>query len=154
MNYLCDLLIENGREGEAIGIDPDYYVIRATYAQRLFEPGRADEALREIREVVRLCPDSAIYRVSLGRYLLAMGDADGAIHEFREAIRLSPYAIGAHRDLARAYEAKGMSEEARAEEQEAEQLAKGDERGELPEDAIRSMYEEFKAAPGRRLQKK
>ena len=52
--------------------------------------GRLDEAIREMREAVRLAPEAPFMRVGLADVLMAHGRYGEAIEPLREALRLAP----------------------------------------------------------------
>jgi Flp pilus assembly protein TadD len=68
----------------------------------LARQGKAEEAMREIGEALRLDPGSADAHNNMGLVLLASGRARESIVHFDEALRLKPDFAVARRNLARA----------------------------------------------------
>jgi tetratricopeptide (TPR) repeat protein len=61
--------------------------------------GRADEAMREYREALRLHPPHETARFNLAALIAARGDLDGAARLYREALALDPQSAEAHARL-------------------------------------------------------
>ncbi|HEY2805581.1 MAG TPA: serine/threonine-protein kinase [Gemmatimonadales bacterium] len=68
---------------------PDSADGRRMYGAWLKIAGRRDEALREMREAVRLAPNAPFMRVGLADVLMTLGRYDEAVGPLREALRLS-----------------------------------------------------------------
>jgi tetratricopeptide (TPR) repeat protein len=87
----------------------------SNYANELQEAGRADEAAKELSEVLRLNPGSAKAHVNLGSLLMAKGQLDNARSHFEQALRIEPKNAEYHSGYAYFLEHVGRKEEAAAE---------------------------------------
>jgi len=81
-------------------------------AVKLDGEGKADEAMREYKEAIRISPNFAEAHSNFGVLLRDRGDLDGAIREYRIAIVLKPGLAQAHNNLAIALYFKGSFAEA------------------------------------------
>jgi len=79
---------------------PDDAVAHMNRAAALDATGKANEAVREYKEAIRLKPDFAEAHSNLGVAYKEMGNFDAAIREYRTAIRLKPDFAEAHNNLA------------------------------------------------------
>ncbi|MBI4606771.1 MAG: tetratricopeptide repeat protein [Planctomycetes bacterium] len=83
-------------------------------ANDLLAGGRADDALRLLRDTVERYPRALLALLSLGRTLLQTGDAAGAEEALRRAADLEPAAFEAHHELAAALLRQGKTPAAAA----------------------------------------
>jgi tetratricopeptide (TPR) repeat protein len=128
--------VEHGKQAQAeaacrkaLDIKPDDPVAHFNLGKTLYSvPGHMDEAIRELREAIRLKKDYAEAHVALADALWSKGDTDGAIAVIRETIRLeredSEAQSYAHTYLGGLLLAKGQRDEAFAEYREAIRLNK------------------------------
>lgn len=102
-----------GREF-AIGteLDPLYAEGRRFYGVYLGLMGRTPEALRELREAVRLEPHIAMFRNSLADAHMSAGNYREAISELRTALEVDPCYAAARNRMIRCHERLGRFEEA------------------------------------------
>jgi serine/threonine protein kinase/tetratricopeptide (TPR) repeat protein len=85
---------------KAVDICPDDPVAHFNLGNTLRSvPGHVDEAIRELRDAIRLKQDYAEAHTALVEALSSKGDRDGAIAECREAIRLEKDDPEAHFNL-------------------------------------------------------
>lgn len=84
---------------KALALNPDLSSARTDRAAVLVELKRFDEALAELREIVRITPNSAVAHSNLGQALNRLRRYEEAIPELREAIRLDPNYAAAHMGL-------------------------------------------------------
>jgi tetratricopeptide (TPR) repeat protein len=70
------------------------------YAQRLEEPGRLDEALKQYKKVLRLKPNDVHARSSMAGIYAKQGQTDRAIMQYQEVLRLDPNFVDAGYNLA------------------------------------------------------
>ncbi len=84
----------------------------------LLTAGQNEQAVRHLREAVRLKPDFVAAHDNLGLGLRYLDQLDEAMACFREAARLDPFYVRAHINLANGFESQGKFAEARAEFQE------------------------------------
>jgi len=87
--------------------------------------GRAEDALRELREAVRLDPDVQKARYDLGLVYETNGQLDEAMAEYRAAARLDPTFPHPHNHLGVVHHAKGQLDDAVRELREAIRLDPG-----------------------------
>jgi tetratricopeptide (TPR) repeat protein len=73
---------------QAIEHSPDVAEIRYYFSMVLHRVRRADEAIEQIREAIRIKPDY-LYHSRLADLLARRGDHDEAVEELQEALRLS-----------------------------------------------------------------
>ena len=83
---------------------PDVFRVRNSYGMALLHtPGGSNEAVRELREAVRIRPDDPEAHSDLGLALMQVnGGLTEAIDEFKTALRLNPLLSGAHLNLGQA----------------------------------------------------
>jgi hypothetical protein len=74
----------------AVERNPKAWLARNNLGKVLLQEGRTDEALRQLREAVRLEPDSPEAHANLGNCLSAKGLAAGAREEYAAALRIDP----------------------------------------------------------------
>ena len=84
--------------------------------------GKLDEALAELKKVLRARPDHAQARYLYGKILLAQGSAEQAAEQLEAAVRSAPKDANIHYQLARAYQSLGREEAARKEREVYQQL--------------------------------
>jgi putative PEP-CTERM system TPR-repeat lipoprotein len=75
--------------------------------QLLFQDGKRDEALAEVKAAADAHPDSAEAQLLLGRVHAARGDSEPAEAAFREVIRINPRISAAQVELSKLLLAKG-----------------------------------------------
>lgn len=90
-------------------------VLGRLYARK----GSLDEALKHLREAIRVAPAYAGGHNDLGSVLAMKGREDEAIGHFQEALRIRPRFAEAHHNLALALQHKGLNNEAIAHFQKA-----------------------------------
>jgi predicted Zn-dependent protease len=120
--YLADLLLENGRPGEALALldrarelAPDYRPLDLQRGRALYELNRLDEAqvlLEGVAGEAGLAPRAAFY---LGQIALMRRDYSAAAGYFERTLELDPEAERAHYPLAQALRALGDATRAQAE---------------------------------------
>jgi tetratricopeptide (TPR) repeat protein len=84
--------------------------------------GRADKAIEEFKEALRIYPNYEGAHNNLGNAYYNQGRIDEAIVEYEETIRLKPDFVGAHYNLGRTYYDKGRMDEAIREYEETIRL--------------------------------
>lgn len=92
---------------------PDHGPILLRMAQVAGEMGRRDEAIRHLREAVRVDPGNREARLELGRALFDSGDVDGAIYETERLLEVDPLSIDALYNLGAIYGNLGQNDRAR-----------------------------------------
>lgn len=102
--------------------------IRHELAVVLSLQGRAQEALKEMREAVRLAPKDAEFRYKLALALNETGDPAGTLAQLEEAIKLDPRHVRAWYNLGLARNSAGDTSGALAALGRAEALDPGDAR--------------------------
>jgi type IV pilus assembly protein PilF len=136
-NNLGQLLAKSGRTSEAIAefdkaLDINLYmepwVARCNKGQTLYELGRKDEGLVELRTCIRIAPKYCQGRRELGRILMAEGKAAEAIVELEAYARVCPGTADAQLRLGQARLKAGDAAGARAAFEQCQTLA-----GEAPE---------------------
>jgi tetratricopeptide (TPR) repeat protein len=88
----------------------------------LFDDGRVDDAVVQLRTALRLDPTYADAHNNLGRALAAQGKYQDAEPQYREALRLNPNSAQAENNLGVALERQGRHGEAQAHYDEALRL--------------------------------
>lgn len=88
---------------KAIQLDPNYATGRQWYSLYLNATGRAEEAIAEAREALRLDPVSPIIALGVGSRLYHARRFDEAIEQFRKTLELDPTFVLAYHNLGRAY---------------------------------------------------
>jgi tetratricopeptide (TPR) repeat protein len=78
----------------------------------LIKRGLIDEAMKELREAIKIDPELSDAHWILGRALVWEGNIDEGIEELQKAIRIDPECIGAHFYLGDAYDQNGKTDEA------------------------------------------
>ena len=101
----------------AISLNADYATAHHWYAELLSVQGRMEDALQESSRAAELDPLSPAIIKDRGMLLYYARDYSGAIEHARKAFELDPHFATAHRLLSLAYQAKGMFNEAFAENQ-------------------------------------
>ena len=94
--------------------DPEDEMAHYGLARMLVELDRRDEAIRHLRESVRVRPDFAHALNDLGRLHLLDGEVEAAASLFRGAIAASPALPQAHHNLGAVLFGQGRAEEAEA----------------------------------------
>lgn len=74
----------------AIERAPDYVLARMSLADLLLEFNKPDEAVQQLREVIRIDPDDAEPRAMLGKLYATRGDHAAALEQYLIASRLRP----------------------------------------------------------------
>jgi hypothetical protein len=98
-----------------LAVTRDNGVAHYNYGMALTTAGRGDDAIRQLREAVRLEPDFAFAHERLGLALGRRGDHAGAAVELKEVVRIMPENAGAHSNLGLAFANQGKTAEAIAE---------------------------------------
>ena len=98
-----------------LAITKDNGVAHYNYGVDLEAAGRGDDALRHLREAVRLEPDFATAHNRLGIALNRRGDFAGATVQLAEVVRLMPASAAAHANLGVSLAKEGKTAEAIAE---------------------------------------
>ena len=106
----------------AIEATENNYLAHNLLGVALGRQGRADEAIAELQEAIRLRPAYAEAHSNLGAALGAKGQLDQAIGQFQETIRLRPDHAEAHNNLGVAFDRQGRVDEAISHLQEAVRL--------------------------------
>jgi len=106
----------------AIEVTENNYLAHNLLGVALGRQGRADEAITELQEAIRLRPAYAEAHSNLGAALGAQGQLDQAIGQFQETIRLKPDYAEAHNNLGVALDRQGRVDEAVSQSQEATRL--------------------------------
>jgi serine/threonine protein kinase/tetratricopeptide (TPR) repeat protein len=96
----------------AVEINPGYPTAHQWYGELLYEEGRDEEAMAQIKQALDLDPLSLIINTILGRALMFSGSTDLAIAQLRKTLEIDPNFGLALYDLAKAYLQKGMFSEA------------------------------------------
>jgi Flp pilus assembly protein TadD len=99
--------------------NPACWVAQNNLGVILNQKGQTDEAISQLREVLRLDPDRAEAHYNLGIVLLNQGQTDEAAGQLQETIRLKPDDAEAHGNLGVALAKQGRTDEAIREYQEA-----------------------------------
>jgi tetratricopeptide (TPR) repeat protein len=113
--------------------NPDCFLARNNLGKLLRESGRADEAIAQYREALRIRPDAEV-DYNLGVALLSSGRISDAAASFGEALRLRPGYPEAHINLARALAGMGRFDEAIAHDEEALRLRPAPSEGRQPDE--------------------
>jgi len=133
-NDLGQLLAKTGRYEEALrefGLaldDTSYrepYVARCNKGQALYQMGRRQEGIAEIRTCVSMAPKYCTGRRELGRIHLAEGRVKEAIEELSAYVRACEKVADAHYQLGLAHMKSGDLAPARASFERCEQLGEG-----------------------------
>ena len=98
-----------------LSITRDNGVAHYNYGVMLAAQGRNDDALRHLREAVRLEPDFATAHNRLALALDSRGDHSGATAQLAEVVRLMPESAEAHANLGVSLAKEGKTAEAIAE---------------------------------------
>jgi tetratricopeptide (TPR) repeat protein len=106
----------------AIARRPQDESAQSQLARNLFDRGKLDEAIAELRKLIRIKPGNSVLHNNLGVVLKSQGKIDEAIAEYREAIRLKPGFATAHNNLRDLLANQGKIDEAIAEYREAIRL--------------------------------
>lgn len=106
----------------AIEVTENNYLAHDLLGVALGRQGRADEAITELQEAIRLRPAYAEAHSNLGAALGAKGQLDEAIGQLQETIRLKPDYAEAHNNLGVAFDRQGRVDEAVSHLQEAIRL--------------------------------
>lgn len=93
---------------KAIALNPDYSSARLRYGWLLFEQGKLEEAISEMRNAQELDPLSAASNLDLSFLLILARRFDEALKYCKRAIELEPDIPHGYRILARIYLHKGM----------------------------------------------
>jgi tetratricopeptide (TPR) repeat protein len=111
--------LDQGNPGRAVEVAaealqrwPDNLELRTYHALGLSALGKAEEAVREYREVLRRDPRSAFANSALAGLLARQGDWQGALAHARAALELAPEDTLALHTLALANENLGLYQEA------------------------------------------
>ena len=97
---------------EALRLDPDQSAVRVSLAQLLKGTGRPDDAMAELRSVIKSQPKNDDAHRLAGKILSDKGNFNAAIDEFNQAISLRPDYWSNHSALASAYYKAGRFDDA------------------------------------------
>ncbi len=102
---------------DATGSLPDVKDMMVHYnteitARKLISNGKADEAIKQLREVVQAVPKFVPARMTLGMAFQKQGRADEAVEVFQAAIEADPESSTPHFELGKHYAAHGNAENA------------------------------------------
>ncbi len=93
------------RGDEAVGTRPSFVpsssVSACTFARRLLDAGRAEEAMRILEGAIEDGKDNLEFQFLLGRAAFRLGDQAHAHRAFRRAVALSPNEAEVYRWLGR-----------------------------------------------------
>jgi protein O-mannosyl-transferase len=103
----------------ALEKNPNLWMLHGNLGDALFDAGRIDEAIPELREALRMYPDSEDAHYYLARSLVQKHQWNEGVEHYEQAIRLRPDFMGANRELAELYVALGREPEAIATAQKA-----------------------------------
>ena len=84
---------------DAVDKHPQSFFVHYALGKTLFDSGRADEAIAQYHEALRLKPDYPDAHNNLGLVLADLGKTDEAIQCYREALRLQPDNAGIRNNL-------------------------------------------------------
>jgi protein O-mannosyl-transferase len=101
---------------------PESPVARNGLGLALFNKGREDEAMAELRKALKLDPNFQEARNNLGIVLAKKGQTDEAIDQFELAIKLRPKNAGSHNNLGSALASERRMDEAIGEFRQALKL--------------------------------
>ncbi len=94
LKRITNVLLVQDKTAQAQGVmreilksDPNDDGAKAVQGSLLMKSGRADQAARIFRDLVKKSPDNVTWHYNLGRALQAQGDTVGAKHEYEEAIQ-------------------------------------------------------------------
>jgi arylsulfatase A-like enzyme/lipoprotein NlpI len=110
-----------------LAANPGAYRAAFNLGRLLQRAGRPREALERLRQVASLAPEFAIGRFYLAKALLDAGDLAGAAREALDGLKLEPASSMAplgHYVLADVYNRQGRANEARAQQQAGDRLAR------------------------------
>lgn len=99
----------------AVEVTDDNYVARFNLASLFDAKGKPEEAIAELREVVRIRPAFATAHAELGQLLGQHGRAEESLRELQIAVRLSPDDADAHYRLGSVLGSLGRTDQAIAE---------------------------------------
>jgi Tfp pilus assembly protein PilF len=111
------------RLGSIVADLPSSVRAHFNYATELQEVGRADEAIKEFSDVLRLNPGSAKAHVNLASLLMGKGQLDDAQAHFQQALRIEPKNAEYHSGYAYFLDQVGRRDEAAAECETAVRLS-------------------------------
>ena len=106
----------------AVAVTTDNWVARFNLASLLDVRGQDQEAITQLREVVRLKPNFAVAHAELGQILARQGQTEEGILELQAAVRLKPDDADAHYRLGSALGTVGRTDQAAAEFSETVRL--------------------------------
>jgi TolB-like protein/Tfp pilus assembly protein PilF len=106
-----------------ISLNPNYATAHHWYSEWLLYNGRIAEAIQEISRAVDLDPLSPAILKDKGLTLYYARDYDGALEYGKRTLELDPNFVSVHRLLSLAHQAKGMFNEAIAENQRWDDLS-------------------------------
>ena len=96
----------------ALEKNPDLWMLHGNLGDALFDAGRIQEAIPELREALRLYPESDDAHFYLARSLAKNRQWNEAIEHYEQTIRIRPDFMQANRELADLYVALGRQQEA------------------------------------------
>jgi tetratricopeptide (TPR) repeat protein len=118
-NYMANVLLEQGRLGEALAhyrrslsIDPSYAYAHYNLGNALVKEGKLQEAVDEYRRALSLSPNFKLAHQNLGSALDRLGDLAGAVDEYQKALRIDPDFTDAHYNCGIVLAQQGRLEEA------------------------------------------
>jgi tetratricopeptide (TPR) repeat protein len=96
----------------ALKKNPDLWMLHSNLGDALFDAGRIQEAIPELKEAIQMNPDTEDAHFYLARSLAKNRRWDEAIQHYEETIRLRPDFMQANRELADLYAGIGRTQEA------------------------------------------
>ena len=85
--------------GDTVAKRPKNYGARNNLAIALEQTGQIEEAIKQLREAVRLRPDSEVLHNNLGNALFHAGQFAEAVEEYEQALQIKPDFAEAHYSL-------------------------------------------------------
>jgi tetratricopeptide (TPR) repeat protein len=109
----------------AIARNPDCWMARNNLGLISLRQGRADEAIAQFREALRIDPEIAEIHASLGTALFQRGQREEGLVELRDAVRINPDYAVARVNVGNALLEEGLVDAAVAQYREAVRISPG-----------------------------